>query len=1150
MKSAYYHYALLGDDMKQKINKAIYRYAAFMISLLLIFTCLPLPTYAEMILTAENPFLHPDTQMSLNWSGVPGAGCYVLKRKVTGDPADAATIAVIDADTTLNPTRFLDQGPLLPLTDYTFTVEAYASADDITGLPLDSGTVSASTYNVTPPVIDSAVFDINTRRITVSWTPSSSAVVSNNVIIDDGAPINILSSAGNSYTTAALAPGDNDPVSFKVSSGDGAGHISSVSDEVLVTPIEVPVLTASVSDGSCLLSWGDYQNINEFVLERSKWSNNSWGAWTVISSALSSTGRVDTPPTAGTYRYRLKAVGDYHGFSAITAPIYKPGAPTNITVMPVSLNSVNLTWINDPENTSGLLIERRSHSEEYQALAYLSYSASSYVDEDVLIQNSTYYYRVTAYENINNFSRSQEVTINTSPPAAPSNFSININDETELMLTWTDGSSNESGFSIQRSVDGGIFSEIAVCPANSTSYTDTAVAAGHTYTYRVQAVNAFGSSAYIERSVSGTVASSPISLAVTSVSSSSISLSWSFQGQSGLTVLIERKTGASGTWTQLATTYGGALSYTDTGLVPNTQYFYRVRSVLNTNVYSSPYPNNDDGIGASTKMSAITLSCNAADSNRILLSWSGGGNISEYSIERKVSGGEYTVIKSVAYGTNSWYDTEVIPNVVYLYRIKGKSGNNETEYSNEVTVANSYLAQPTNLTAVINSDKAVELTWTDNSTSESGFEIWRGTYDTYTGNKLYATVGENTTSFIDEMVQPGLNYYYSVRAFSLANSTYSGFSATVSTAAASSVNAPSDLVLTAVSDQQILLSWKDNSTNEMGYYVERKLSGTDSWSQIASLPANTTSYSDSSLSPYISYTYRIKAYSSYYGIYLYSNEATISTGKPSAPADVKAVAVSSDKVRINWTDTSNNEQYFRIDRKRADDRDYMYAGMVNANTTAFTDIYLIPGATYYYKVTAYNQSGSSTSAVVSVRTNKKVTFKDIDNHWAKTAIEEIGGRGVTIGSNGYFKPDASITRAEFVSFSLRAFGLGSVNTGSMADVSPGQWYYGELMAARKYGIISPDSSGRFYPDSPITKEDMAIIIIKTIKAAGKIFKSYSNSVLESYTDRDLISPKALSSMAALCGENILTASDNMIYPKNSVTRAEAATVIVKVLDRY
>jgi len=72
------------------------------------------------------------------------------------------------------------------------------------------------------------------------------------------------------------------------------------------------------------------------------------------------------------------------------------------------------------------------------------------------------------------------------------------------------------------------------------------------------------------------------------------------------------------------------------------------------------------------------------------------------------------------------------------------------------------------------------------------------------------------------------------------------------------------------------------------------------------------------------------------------------------------------------------------------------------------------------------------------------------------------------------------------------------------------------------GIVSGTGNNYFYPDDPIKREDMAVILAKTFKIIGKPLPNHSDSVLDKYSDKNLISIYALQSMAILNGEGIIT----------------------------
>jgi len=127
--------------------------------------------------------------------------------------------------------------------------------------------------------------------------------------------------------------------------------------------------------------------------------------------------------------------------------------------------------------------------------------------------------------------------------------------------------------------------------------------------------------------------------------------------------------------------------------------------------------------------------------------------------------------------------------------------------------------------------------------------------------------------------------------------------------------APSSLTASAKSSSQIDLAWADNSNSEDSFKIERKTGSGGTWSQIATVGANTTTYSNTGLSASTTYYYRVRA-SNAAGDSAYSNEANATTpdGSPAPPSNLTAAAVSASQINLSWTDTSSNETGFRVER--------------------------------------------------------------------------------------------------------------------------------------------------------------------------------------------------------------------------------------------
>lgn len=214
--------------------------------------------------------------------------------------------------------------------------------------------------------------------------------------------------------------------------------------------------------------------------------------------------------------------------------------------------------------------------------------------------------------------------------------------------------------------------------------------------------------------------------------------------------------------------------------------------------------------------------------------------------------------------------------------------------------------------------------------------------------------------------------------------------------AISSLLVPTGLNAIATSVTQISLSWVDNATGEDGYKVERK-EASGSFSQIASISANATSYTDSGIKDGTSYTYRVRAFNTIPADSVYSNEAAAITPLQ-PPANLAATAVSTSQVNLSWADNSKTEDGYKIERKLLGASDYVQIATVGPNATTYADSGLSAFTTYFYRVRAFNAvAGNSLySTEVSATTPKEVTGGGGGGGCSIRAGKEFNSSGVDI----------------------------------------------------------------------------------------------------------------------------------------------------------
>lgn len=185
--------------------------------------------------------------------------------------------------------------------------------------------------------------------------------------------------------------------------------------------------------------------------------------------------------------------------------------------------------------------------------------------------------------------------------------------------------------------------------------------------------------------------------------------------------------------------------------------------------------------------------------------------------------------------------------------------------------------------------------------------------------------------------------------------------------------APTNLSAVATATSEVNLTWTDNSGIEAGFYVERAGSSAGPWTQIAALGNNSVRYTDAGLTAATTYYYRVRAYNQRANS-AYSNTASVTTpGQgtiPAAPAGLIATVVSYNRIDLSWTDNSNNENAFGIERATSSAGPFTLLYSAAPNATAYTDAGLTPSTTYYYRVYAYNSSGySPATPTINARTS-------------------------------------------------------------------------------------------------------------------------------------------------------------------------------------
>jgi hypothetical protein len=275
------------------------------------------------------------------------------------------------------------------------------------------------------------------------------------------------------------------------------------------------------------------------------------------------------------------------------------------------------------------------------------------------------------YDSGNKGTRLSQITtiITYTPLSTPSGLTAAAT-ASDVVLNWSDNSSNEDGFKIERSDNGGAFNQIASVSANVATYDDSGLSVG-TYVYRVRAFNSGGDSGYTLTSTAY-VLNAPSNFTATATGSA-VTLSWIDNTSNEDGFKIEVATGAGG-FVFFKQVGPNVKSYVDTR-TPNT-YSYRVRAFKSTS--HSAYSNTDDAVvlGVPTDLSA-----NFASGSGVTLNWTDNSTGEDgFKIERRLSGGSFVQIDTVGPDVATYLDPLFTPGT-YEYRIRAYKGLDNSSYS-------------------------------------------------------------------------------------------------------------------------------------------------------------------------------------------------------------------------------------------------------------------------------------------------------------------------------------------------------------------------------------------------------------------------------------------------------------------------------------
>jgi regulation of enolase protein 1 (concanavalin A-like superfamily) len=244
-------------------------------------------------------------------------------------------------------------------------------------------------------------------------------------------------------------------------------------------------------------------------------------------------------------------------------------AVTEVTVTRSTGSDLTVSWADQSDET-GYRVERSEDGVVFVTAATTASNVTSYVNTG-LTGSMRYFYRVFALDAFGASVPSAMVS-EVNRPSAVTRLELTSLDQTRIVLDWIE-TSGETGYRIDRSLNGITYSTIATVGANIPSYTNTGLANATAYFYRVTPTSALGDGDAAE--ISGATRMAQVGgLAFSSIAGNAISLVWN-DLTTELGYKVQRSTDGTN-FTDRATLPGGTTTYTDSTVTPGNEYYYRV----------------------------------------------------------------------------------------------------------------------------------------------------------------------------------------------------------------------------------------------------------------------------------------------------------------------------------------------------------------------------------------------------------------------------------------------------------------------------------------------------------------------------------------------------------------------------------------------
>ncbi len=636
----------------------------------------------------------------------------------------------------------------------------------------------------------------------------------------------------------------------------------------------------------------------------------------------------------------------------------------------------------------------------------------------------------------------------TQPPTAPGTPTLTVNSTSQISLAWAAATDNVgvTGYFVERCAGVGCSTFAQVASPTTTSFVDTGLTAGTSYSYRVRATDAaanLGPYSAVATATTQTAAdtqppTAPGTPTLTVNSSSQIALAWTAATDNvGVTgYFVERCAGVScTTFAQIAAPT--ALSYTDSSVAASTTYSYRVRAT-DAAGNLGPY----SGVATATTPAAATIAFvqynaavpqtasatvtvpftaaqSAGDLNVVVVGWN-DSNGQVVSVTDTKGNTYAPAVGPTVFGGFATQSIYYAPNIAAA----AANGNSVTvTFNGAVPYADIRIAEYRGIAATSPVDGVAAAQGTSTSSSSGPLTTTSANDLLVAANIVLSHTSSAGTGFtsrgitnpdgdiLEDQIVSVTGTYTATAPIAPSDKWIMqlvAFRAAGSTPDTQPPTAPGALLATAISGTEIDLAWGAATDNVgiAGYRIERCAGAAcTTFAEIAA-PANPgTTWADTGLTANTSYSYRVRAFDAAGNIGPYSNTSSAitpapDTTPPSAPGPLSATAVSGTEIDLSWGAATDDVGVagYRVERCTGTGCTAFNKIGTLVTGTSFVDNTLSPNTTYGYIIRAQDAAGNlgpytTPAYATTLATNPNLVAAYAFTEGAGSTVSDLSGHG-------------------------------------------------------------------------------------------------------------------------------------------------------------